>query len=658
MNVSRRSFLSIAGAACTVGLQACSALPFGRHDGASGGGKEPGSQAAGSADEPKVDLGEFADLELDMGAWSYDKANDCYYQLGIPYCTKPATKAYESLAIFVPGAYLTGKRRMNGSYVCEVNPDGKVGEFTAATAPVALPINSTDFEGQVCPTSYSYDGLGRYLGAGMVYVYAGFRGRSATVESGASELIAGGAPWPVVDLKAAVRYLRYNQKTLPCDVSRVFCFGMGAGGGISACLGALGDLPSYLPYLEKIGAATHDGEKGEKLSDAVAGSASWCPIVSFDAADAGYEWMMGQFADDGERAAGTWTRLLSQDLATAYGDYIAQMDLVDADGNHLVLDAAEDGSYVSGSYYDYILQELEDSASAFLSTTSFPYTLTPAVTAKRSFPGDPNLRSAANDLTVADDTAQQDAGEKDQAADAASAQATGEPAADGQPAATVSGVTKVEATVFDSIESYVAVLNGDTRWLTYSAKRKAAQITDLWDFSRTCKPATRGVGAYDSYDRSTTVNQLFGVGEETTLHFDPTIAHLLAANGDHYAKGSGWDVSYAQDWAADLAKLDALDTDMVTRVRMANPLYGLSEHYDGQGTATVAPWWRINAGVFSSETPLTMETNLALELGACKDVKGFEFTPVWGAGFGLAERDGNAEDNLIAWIVSCLSKKK
>ena len=59
-------------------------------------------------EEPKVDLEEFEDLALDMDAWSYDEDHDCYYQLAVPYCLTPGSEQYESLSIFVPGAYLTG----------------------------------------------------------------------------------------------------------------------------------------------------------------------------------------------------------------------------------------------------------------------------------------------------------------------------------------------------------------------------------------------------------------------------------------------------------------------------------------------------------------------------------------------------------------------
>lgn len=671
MNVSRRGFLSVAAGATVAGLAGCAAPWRQQREGSSA---PAGSE--GSAAEPEIDLREFAALELDMDAWSYDEQNGCWYQLGIPYCTKPATETYESLAIYVPGAYLEGKKH-GRAYRCTVAADATVGSFTPATAPVVMPLNSASYEAQACPTSYSYNGLARYLAAGFVYVYAGFRGRSSTVEStSSSDMIAGGAPWALVDLKAAVRYLRYNKDLLPCDTDQIYTFGFGGGGGLSASLGSMGDAAAYDDYLASIGAATHDGVEGAGLSDAIAGSASWCPQTSFELGDAGYEWMMGQFAADGERADGTWTRLLSADLATAYGKQLNDLALVDADGNALTLDPAEDGSYVSGSYYDYILKLVEDSASAFLSGTSFPYTYTPALSGTPTFPGDPNLteeNAAESDAGVdaggesesgdgatsgatAVDAGTTDAAAADAEADASAADASASDAT--AAAAGISGVTTVQSTVYDSIESYVATLNGGTRWLTYNPRQQTADVTDLWDFVRVCRPATRGVAAYDSHDRSTEANQLFGIGDESTLHFDATISELVSQGRDRYAQGAGWDAAYISDWAGDLAKTDSLDTDMATRCAMTDPLFYLSERYEGYGHAHVAPHWRINAGVFSSESPLTTEANLALALSNTDGVKDVAFNCVWGAGYGLAEQTGNATDNLIAWVTSCAAPQQ
>ena len=88
-SVTRRRFLGIAAGATVAGLSACSALKRP----AQGQGSSAPEGSAGSSEEPKIDLKEFAALELDMDAWSFDAQNGCWYQLGIPYCTKPATES-------------------------------------------------------------------------------------------------------------------------------------------------------------------------------------------------------------------------------------------------------------------------------------------------------------------------------------------------------------------------------------------------------------------------------------------------------------------------------------------------------------------------------------------------------------------------------------
>lgn len=638
MNVTRRSFLGIGAGATVAGLGACAQFSWPVRQ--PGETPNSGDGSRGSA-ASSIDLDEFKALALHMDAWSYSEPYDCYYQMGVPYCLSPATKAYESLAIFVPGAYFTGKKGLGGSYTCEINPEGKLGSFTARTAPIAMPINSSRFEAQACPTSFSYAGISRYLTAGFIYVYAGFRGRSATAESGTNELIAGGAPWPVVDLKAAVRYVRYNKDVLPGDTSRIFMFGFGGGGGIAACLGAMGDAPIFDPYLLLIGAATHDGTQGEKLSDAIYGAATWCPLTSFDAADASYEWMMGQFAHDGQRAKGTWTRRLSRDLAGTYGGYINHLGLADEKGTPLSLDETSTDDYVSGSYYDYILGLIESSAGDFLGSTSFPYTFTPHSQELPLFPGDPNLTPSMYD-SVATAT--------DAAADAASG---GDGADATTDASAVEGVTTVQSTVYDSVESYVASLNNGPRWLIYSTSAQKASVTDLWDFVTACRPASRGVAAFDAYDRSAITNQLFGIGEETSLHYDATVADLVSSKRADYSELKDWKDDYVDDWMSDLAKTDAQGFDMSQRVQMMNPLFCLNSAYTGYGSSSVAPHWRINSGLFSSVNALTDEVNLALALKAYDGVKDVALNVVWAAGFELAEKSGSAEANLVAWMSAC-----
>jgi hypothetical protein len=64
-----------------------------------------------------------------------------------------------------------------------------------------------------------------------------------------------GIPAGVTDLKAAIRYIRYNEEILPGSTDRIVVYGHSGGGSQSAVLGSSGDSSLYTPYLKEIGAA-------------------------------------------------------------------------------------------------------------------------------------------------------------------------------------------------------------------------------------------------------------------------------------------------------------------------------------------------------------------------------------------------------------------
>ena len=586
--------------------------------------------------EPEVDLDEFRALSIDMDAWRYDSENGIFYQLGIPYCLNPASEACESLAIFVPGAYFTAKA--NGrTYSCTLNERTTVGDFTVHTAPVLMPINSGTLSAQASPAYYGFSGLGAYMQAGFVYVYAGFRGRSAGFESGGGGAYSGGDPWPAVDLKAAVRWLRYNAQVLPGDMDRICTCGFSVGGGLSALMGASGDSELFVPYLDEIGAATHDAE-GEPISDATFASASWCPVTSFDSADASYEWMMGQYDDTQTRSDGTWTALLSRDLAVAYGTYVNEAGLLDAAGQPLTLDETSGEVFADGTYYAYLLELVEQSATEFFETTTFPYTVTPQHVLNASFPGDPSLQSAG-------------AGSAD--VDIATGDASAQAAGVSGDSNHTDGMSQVQSVVFDTQSDYVNYLNSSTWWLTFNETRATVRISSLGDFVRSRKTAAKGVCAFDALDRSTVENQLFGVDDAGSLHFSAMVRDVLQTGAQTYAKAKDFDDAYLTDWEADLDVLDSLGVGMQARMGMFNPLYFLLDSYEGTGSSVVAPHWRVMSGLFQTDTSLCTEANLALALRSHEAVADVAFTPVWGQGHVLAEASGTAEENLVAWLRRC-----
>lgn len=580
--------------------------------------------------EPEIDYNalvkdydvDFAGLTFDETKWVYDSDNDVYYQIGVQYCAQPAALDYETLAVVVPGAYLTGMDNGDGTYTCTSNPDGTVNGFTAETAPMMMPVNTAGYSAQTAATSYSYSSVSAYLDAGYVYVYSGCRGRSNGYNDDGTLAYAGGAPWGVTDLKAAVRYLRLNNDTIPGDPERIFAFGHSGGGAQSAVLGASGDSELYFDYLASIGAAMYD-EDGNYISDAICGAMCWCPITSLDYADEAYEWNMGQYMDSGTRAEGTWTKALSQDLAACYGEYLNQLGLKDEDGNALILEQSEDGIYASGSYYDYVLGQIELSLNNFLEDTKFPYTPSNSMMADGGFGPPP------------------DGG-------------AGGPPDDGGPMPWLTGESDTESVTYETPEDYINSLNEDETWVEYDAATGKAHVTSIAAFARQQKTASKNVAAFDDLSRGQAENYVFGDSQNDALHFDAAMAAILEENQEKYSQYSDFDPQYVTDYQEYKTSVDDWGSDSLTRQNMYNPMYFLSDYYAGCGSSHVASHWRIHTGITQGDTALTVEMNLALALQQNSSVDDVEFQTVWGQGHTMAERTGSSETNFIAWVAEYL----
>ena len=102
----------------------------------------------------------------------------------------------------------------------------------------------------------------------------------------------------------------------------------------------------------------------------------------------------------------------------------------------------------------------------------------------------------------------------------------------------------MQSTIYDSAQSYFAALNEDYVWINYNRIRQSVSVSSLRAFSEHLRPAERPASPYDLPDRSSRLNQLFGIGEESTLHFDSVVAGLVKANSDAYAALADWQPDY------------------------------------------------------------------------------------------------------------------
>lgn len=280
----------------------------------------------------------------------------------IVYVANPIDTTYQKLNIYVPDEYFSGAA-ING--------------YTLRTAPIflpnaiggympALPMSLDDSEnpygmhpGGVAvqlPTpppgaDMKQESAIQYaLSRGYVVVSPGARGRSLKDSAG---VYTGKAPAGLVDLKAAVCYLRYNDQSIPGDKSKIISNGTSAGGAMSLLLGATGNSEDYKPYLEELGAAD--------VPDAIFAVSAYCPITDLNHADCAYEWQfngintyearMMDFISGIKPGKDVPTQLTtsqietSNQLKTLFPLYLNSLGLKDDNGSLLLLDAQGNGNF-------------------------------------------------------------------------------------------------------------------------------------------------------------------------------------------------------------------------------------------------------------------------------------------------------------------------
>lgn len=293
----------------------------------------------------------------------------------VRYCEHPEDPI-QQLNIYVPEAYFAG---------------GSVSSYTKDTAPIFCPSTVGGYmpgpaaepgPGRFSPTNAVFEALAH----GYVVAGIGVRGRTsgrdtkeffegAAVEAQKTQAtgrLCGRAPALILDLKAAIRYLRTYAQEVPGSLGRIVTNGTSAGGALSALAGASGDASDYADGLERMGAAMD-------ASDAIFAASCYCPIHNLEYADMAYEWQFQDIADchftHFRRRAGKIVKIsedsvltpeqlaLSDELAGAFPAYVSSLGLNDEHGGPLTLGA--DGT---GSFLSWIGQKLIASAQRELET--------------------------------------------------------------------------------------------------------------------------------------------------------------------------------------------------------------------------------------------------------------------------------------------------
>ncbi|MBQ6717069.1 MAG: alpha/beta hydrolase [Clostridia bacterium] len=258
-----------------------------------------------------------------------------------PYCAAPVDDI-QRLHLYAPACYFEGVS-ING--------------YTLNTAPIFLPNTVGGYmPGEPPEAGFDQNGHPNTVLQALMHCYvvacAGIRGRSTKNN-------AGKAPALIVDMKAAIRYLRHNADVIPGNTERMITSGTSAGGALSALTGASGNAEDYEAYLDDIGAA--------KERDDVFAANCYCPIINLENADAAYEW---QFSQEniyrnwhGQGELSDEQMKLAEQLKTLFPAYVNSLALQDEAGQPLRLNA--DGS---GSLLDAVKRCVMDSAQHELDT--------------------------------------------------------------------------------------------------------------------------------------------------------------------------------------------------------------------------------------------------------------------------------------------------
>ncbi len=229
---------------------------------------------------------------------------------GIFYVKNVEDPTYQTLNIYVPEklADIPNVPILLRTYV---------GGYAASTAKTPSPADAT----------------GRALKEGYVVCIPGSRGNNSTITRDGKTIYTGTAPNGLLDLKAAVRYLRYNDDLIPGSSELIFTDGTSAGGAMSSLLGATGNAHDYDSYLKKMGAAD--------ARDDVFAAICYCPITDLNHADMEYEWLYG-CTNTGVRHLNADQIEISNELAALCPDYINSLGLKEQDGTLLTADNYKD----------------------------------------------------------------------------------------------------------------------------------------------------------------------------------------------------------------------------------------------------------------------------------------------------------------------------
>lgn len=305
---------------------------------------------------------------FDMSNWNYDEKNNVYYKMNVDFCEKSKINENQKFDIYVPGEYLTGIKSNNEKYKCEINDNGQKAEYKSKSAPMIIDIHSEESVEQKTHIKYDYKEISNYINEGYVYISPGMRGLKENQKDASNEEYSNAIIDGVTDLKALVRFCRFNKGIMPGDAEKIIAFGTNGGGTKSAILGASGDSELYSSKLLNIGAIMASDE-GIGISDSVNGTMCCSPTNNFEIEKEANAWSIGQYLNNKDLEK----QKENNELALQYANFVNKMKFKSEDGTLLYLDETQQGVYTTGTYSNYMLTEIKKTINIYDENTNIAY---------------------------------------------------------------------------------------------------------------------------------------------------------------------------------------------------------------------------------------------------------------------------------------------
>jgi hypothetical protein len=577
--------------------------------------------------------------------WKLSTDGTYWYASNVSYVAYPVNAAYQTMSIFVPAAYL--KSDASGKTVLS---DSVVNGYNANTAPILYLCEAPGYSEWKAGSRADAEAIK----AGFIAVSPGHRGKgTATTNATGQKYYDGKSPWCLIDLKAGIRYLKFNDKFLPGNAELIITSASSGGGAMSSFLACNANDPVYNGYLKEAGAIMSVG-------DNVFASNCYCPITNVANSDTAYEWFFGSLSHLKTLNATNFQTLLSGYLANAFVGYINKLGYTEEKFKKILIGQLE----WSANYYLNELQKGESKVTwndkAVFKDAAHPtleeiaknyiagfYTKTGGMPGR----GMPDGRGPGGGAPGGDAPGgnMPDRGPEGGMPD-------GGPGGDisrggpegGMPGRGPGGGSSAGKDI--------------SNWMAWDSKTQKVVITNLADY-QDYSNRMKGITSFDGLNGKATENQPFGDKKTNNKHFSSAVLDVLTKNSDSLK--SAWtdadtkktgNASFADFYAAfksDVADghRDEYGNDIVD---LYNPMLFIDRD-KSYLNGDVAKHVRIRYGTADANSSLPIITLLGIELQKKSGVD-LNFEYVWEGGHGDIEQDNQT---LYKWVDKiCASAKK